>query len=249
MTVAPVRALAVVIPAWDEAGTIAQCLASVRLALTQPGVRSLRQVVVLALDTRDADTQPAAEPWLRPGRDVVLRAGCDGVGAARRAGVRAALAALGRSVPPAQTWLAMTDADSVVAPTWLSRHLALANEGWDAVAGNVAIADWSEHPPHVVRAYEALLEGRRVGSDRHTHVYGANLGVRASSYLAVGGFAALQAGEDRALWEALVVGGHRIVHPLEVTVRTSGRRQGRAAGGLSALLRRLADEPDATSAG
>jgi hypothetical protein len=68
-------------------------------------------------------------------------------------------------------------------------------------------------------------------------VYGANLGVRADAYLAVGGFPPVGAGEDAALWRALAAAGLPTASPTSVRVRTSGRLHGRARGGLADLLR------------
>jgi hypothetical protein len=70
-------------------------------------------------------------------------------------------------------------------------------------------------------------------------VYGANLGVRADAYLAVGGFGAVATGEDHHLWRRLGQAGYRRSYAAESTVRTSARRHGRAPGGLADLLRSL----------
>jgi pilus assembly protein CpaB len=60
------------------------------------------------------------------------------VGSARDAGMREALRRMG-GLDPASTWLATTDADSVVPPTWLVQHVNYAEQGWDAVVGTATI--------------------------------------------------------------------------------------------------------------
>lgn len=76
----------------------------------------------------------------------------------------------------------------------------------------------------------------------HRHVHGANLGVRADAYAAVGGFRALDAHEDVDLVTRLEASGRPIVWGAHAPVRTSTRRIGRAEQGFAAYLRRLADQ-------
>ena len=75
--------------------------------------------------------------------------------------------------------------------------------------------------------------------DTHRHVYGANLGVRADAYLAVGGFPPDGPGEDHGLWRRLGAAGYSLAQPTGVRVRTSARLHGRADDGLAGLLRSL----------
>ncbi|MYW03889.1 glycosyltransferase, partial [Streptomyces sp. SID3343] len=80
-------------------------------------------------------------------------------------------------------WLATTDADSRVPAEWLTRQIAWAGRGWDAVAGTVRVRDWSRHPPGAQEAFEAHY-GRWHGVSPHVH--GANLGFSGPAYLGVG---------------------------------------------------------------
>jgi len=100
----------------------------------------------------------------------------------------------------------------------------------------VTVTDWSEHPPHVSAAFAA-----RYGSDGgpHSHVHGANLGIRASAYLAAGGFMPLRTAEDHALVAAAARAGCSVLRADDFTVQTSARRQARAPLGFSHLLRTL----------
>jgi hypothetical protein len=144
------------------------------------------------------------------------------VGAARRAGARAALAA----GPAAELWLASTDADSEVPPYWLTAMAAEARRGAD-LAPDVR-AEWLAR--HRLR-------------DGHPHVHGANLGIRGDAYLALGGWRPLVTGEDADL------AGHaararylRITRTASIPVVTSARPAGRAPGGFSSYLRALGPE-------
>jgi hypothetical protein len=84
-----------------------------------------------------------------------------GVGAARAAGVRAALAELG-----ADLWLACTDADSEVPPDWLTRQLAHVRLGAEVVIGTVRVTDWAGQPAGVRDRFSAAY--RPEAGHRHT---------------------------------------------------------------------------------
>jgi len=143
-----------------------------------------------------------------------------GVGAVRDLGVRHALARLAAH-PPAATWVLNTDADTTVAPDWALAPLKLAGVVACGVAGLAELADAAAPSPDARRRYRAaVVDG--LDGDRHRHVYGANLGVRADG-----------AGEDHGLWHRLRSGGYPLVQPTAVPVRTSARTCGRAAGGLA----------------
>jgi hypothetical protein len=70
-------------------------------------------------------------------------------------------------------------------------------------------------------------------------VHGANLGIRASTYLAAGGFTPLRTAEDHALVAAAARAGCSVLRASDITVQTSARRQARAPLGFSHLLRTL----------
>jgi hypothetical protein len=74
----------------------------------------------------------------------------------------------------------------------------------------------------------------------HPHVHGANLGVRGSAYLDVGGFPPVAADEDRALVAALVRSGAVVLRTPAGPVLTSARRVARARAGLGRDMRLLA---------
>src|SRR5205807_7944371 len=120
----------------------------------------------------------------RTGKATVISLRARRVGAARAAGMRELLRLTSGSDPSA-VWLATTDADTVVPSGWLRRQLEYADAGWDVVLGTVTVSNWDGHPPHVPHAFERRYA---FGAGPHPHVHGANLGIRASAYLAAGGF-------------------------------------------------------------
>ena len=213
-------ALAVVIPARDESALVERCLRSVAAARDAAG----RDIPVVVVADRCVDETASLARRMR-GVEVVEVDGGN-VGAARAVGVARALELL--AAPPEESWIANTDAYSVVPRNWITEQLAIAEEGFDLMIGTVRpdFADLSaEQIAHWRRTHR---RGRPNG-----HVHGANLGIRASAYLAVGGFAALAEHEDNDL-----VG--RIHGPSLATdgceVQTSGRSDGRTPGGYARFL-------------
>ena len=142
---------------------------------------------------------------------------------------------------PADIWLATTDADTLVPGCWLREQTRCGDQGWDAVAGTVRVADWSGYQPLTRSLYRARYGA---GTGPHPHVHGANLGFRAAAYLRAGGFPDVPTAEDRALVTALTANGSRVRRTRALTVVTSARREARAPHGFSHHLAEL----DAASA-
>jgi glycosyltransferase involved in cell wall biosynthesis len=235
-------AIGVVVPARNEAGHIGACLdaleRSVRTAVAG-GVAA--QVVVVDDAGTDATDAIAARALGRGGSGraggpwgSVLRVAERNVGAARRAGMAHLLRHF-EGVAPQQLWLASTDADTIVPVGWLTRQIRLASAGWDGVAGVVGVEEWSRHHPEAQALFERSY-GRRVGRLEHGHVHGANLGVRASAYLAAGGFRPLHSAEEHDLWRRLDRPGVRRLTDPGLHVITSSRQRGRVQGGFSGDL-------------
>jgi glycosyltransferase involved in cell wall biosynthesis len=224
-----IEAIGVVVPAYNEETLLPACLTALRRAVRQV---SVPVHLLVAADSCTDRTVAVA----RACGALVLGIGARRVGAARAAGMKELLR-LTAGPDPAAIWLATTDADTVVPLGWLRRQVAYADQGWDVVLGTVAVADWSEHPPHVPTAFAA-----RYGSAEHPHphVHGANIGIRASAYLAAGGFRPLRTAEDHALLAAVTEVGCPVLRASDVTVETSARRHARAPHGFSHLLRTLA---------
>ena len=230
LTEPPARLIVVAVPAHDEQALLPDCLAALRRAAAQPGLPPV-QVVVVA----DRCTDGTARIAHAGGADV-LEVDLRSAGAARRSGLDEAVRTA--PVPADQLWLATTDADSRVPPEWFVDQLRWRAEGWDAVAGTVAVADWSGHD----RAVAARFADRYAWTGlQHPHVHGANLSLSATAYAAVGGLPPLALAEDHALIAALESRGLRVARAGPRPVVTSARRDPRAAGGFGALLRTLAD--------
>lgn len=264
-----IEALAVVVPARDEEDHIRQCLSSIGRALDQiPAEIAVAVTVVLDRcgDRTSQRTHSLLDGWPQARSVQVIAAqprhtrsasGPDpahtvagaGVGAVRDLGVRDALARL-TAQSTAATWVLSTDADTVVPSDWALAHLARADAGACGVAGLADLATLDTLTLDAHRLYQDILSD---GMDResHRHIYAANLGVRASAYLAVGGFPGDGAGEEHGLWQRLRTAGYPITASTEIRVRTSARTCGRANGGLADLLRALHNSdgvPPSTSA-
>lgn len=231
-----VDAIAVVVPARDEADRLPGCLAAVCRSAEHPALTGVATLIVVALDTCSDRSAVVAANALTGRMHALVDVAAGNVGRARAAGTAVALdwhADAGGE--PERLWLAWTDADTAVPQGWLADQLVAAAGGVDAVLGTVAVTDWQEHPTHVRERYEAAYR-QRIGSDGHAHVHGANLGVRGSAYLAVGGVAPLASSEDVALVAALVAAGRPVLRDPGLTVRTSARRRSRVVSGFGDYL-------------
>ena len=80
--------------------------------------------------------------------------------------------------------------------------------------------------------------------DGGPHVHGANLGVPASAYFAVGGFDPVPANEDVRLVEKLRTSGAPILATARIHAVTSGRLRGRVDAGFAGYLRGLERGPE-----
>lgn len=221
--------IGVVVPVHDEEACLGDCLAALRFAATCPLLSGEAVSIVIVLDACSDQSQRivlahAMQADLRWRLDCIA-VNAHNVGAARAAGAQLLLQQGAR-------WLAFTDADTRVSPSWLSTQLGL---NADAVCGTVAVDDWS---PHGANA-DALREHYSrtyTDADGHRHIHGANFGVRASAYLRAGGFAPLACSEDVAMVAALQESGAHIAWSAAPRVTTSARRHARARGGFGDTL-------------
>jgi glycosyltransferase involved in cell wall biosynthesis len=224
----PIDHVVVAIPARDEQTLLPSCLRSVTAAasLLRRARPHIRVSVAVALDgctDRSADVVAA---W---GVASVSLPG-SGVGAARDAAVEHGLAALGHPPEPS-TWVACTDADTVVPSRWLLRHVMWAERGTDLVVGTAVSVGVSprRRPLPPAPPQHQLVEG-------HTHVHGANLGVRADRWRAVCGFGLLSVGEDVDLVERVRAVTAHWVATDTTRVLTSGRSRSRVEHGFAGYL-------------
>lgn len=229
------QVLAVGIPARNEAGRIERCLESISGAIERV---ALPVVVVVCADTCTDETAVIAATGLRGApvaRFAVDAVNLGSAGAARDRACRRAIE-LGievADVDASQVWVATTDADSVVGHDWLARHAEYAARGLDGVAGLVDLPPDTDRG--LVHGYQSIMAER--GTDAgHRHVHGANLGVRASRLVEVGGFPAVAVGEERAVWDALARRGARLTGVTDLAVVTSARLRGRTPAGFARFM-------------
>lgn len=228
----------VVIPARNESPWIRASLAAVIDAAAEVAARIM---VVVVADKCDDDTvalaqQTFADCNVANVHGVVRQISAGNVGVARADGLATAIARLGER----GTWLATTDADTIVPLNWLEVFLTLAGNGWHGIAGTVEVADWHHRSTQVRSAFEVLQRTRGTG-DGHSHVHGANLGFSATAYLEGGGLPHLPTGEDLGLWWALQATGRPLLASGGVRVATSARHSDRTAHGFSSLLGELGE--------
>lgn len=227
-----IRNLAVIVPAANEEQAIAFCLASIAAArrqLARSRTAGVQVQVVVVLDNCQDQTAAVAArfPGVRP---VTISAGR--VGTARHAG---ALAAIGSAPPARELWLANTDADCVVPRDWLSFMVTEARRDTQVVLGTVLPG------PGLPAALKAAWLNRHHLRDNHPHIHGANFGIRADAYMALGGWQPLARGEDVDLARRAASAGHlRISRTASIPVVTSSRIAARAPGGFARYLTALA---------
>ncbi|ROQ07005.1 MULTISPECIES: glycosyltransferase [unclassified Curtobacterium] len=219
----------VVLPAHDEEDRIAACLdallaARARLAEEHPDVAVS---VTVVLDGCTDDTATVVE---RFPVDVVATAHV-GVGRARTIGATHALRR--HPADPASRWLAHSDADSRVPEGWLVQQADALRSGAHVLVGAVVPDPDDLDPVVLARWTQAHPPGAALG-----HVHGANLGVLASAYLALGGFDPVPEHEDVRLVERAHAMGFRVDATVDLPVVTSGRFAGRTPGGYAEHLRR-----------
>lgn len=229
-----ISAVAVVVPAHNEADRVVDCVRSISAAADQVAPLPVRTLVVA-----DACTDATAALATQEGAHVI-RINRRNVGAARAAGVQHALALLGPQ--EAEIWLAMTDADSTVPGHWLVRQTAWARRGHDAVLGTIRLTSGTPagsghaRSTHDTAYYRTRPTSQGDTTWKHPHVHGANMGVSATAYRSVGGFAPLTTGEDRDLVTRLTAAEHRVARTDDHPVHTADRLHGRAPAGLADLL-------------
>jgi glycosyltransferase involved in cell wall biosynthesis len=228
--VSPIKQVSVLIPARDEEQLLPQCLISVKAALRAlpPDVRG--DLVVVVDNSTDRTWEIAAE--LVSDSGIVVRSTAGVVGKARALATQIALQRY--SGPLASCWLANTDADCIVPANWLTAQLSLAASGIDVVAGTIDVVDFEGQTPNVEPGFRATYHISADGT--HSHVHGANLGIRADAYLRAGGWSGLETGEDHHLWSRLLQTHARSASVALTQVITSGRRIARAPNGFAAAL-------------
>ncbi len=223
--------IVVTIPAADEQDDIGECLTTIEAAIAELHAHtSLRGHVVVALDDCRDDTAAvvAGFPHVR-----MIECRARRVGAARRAAAAYALSEFG---PADRLWLASTDADCRVPPSWLTQQAVTAAGGTDLVLGTLRLA------PGLAAPVEQAWYARHDLADGHPHVHGANLAIAGAAYVRIGGWADLAVHEDTDLVERAIAAGLVITRSGANPVVTSARLTGRAPQGFASYLDGLHDE-------
>ncbi|EOD57221.1 glycosyltransferase [Amycolatopsis vancoresmycina] len=236
-----IEAVGVVVPARDEAELVGACVHALRDALRQLPSGVSAAVCVVADRCRDTTAAVARAAFGDLAGVVVECRSARTIGEVRDFGLARVRRLL--DAPAAGTLLLSTDADTRVTPGWARAHLARARQGYHAIAGTAELSTPFSTSARALRRYEDIL-GRARTPAGHGSVYGANLGIRADAFDAVGGFGPCATGEDHDLWRRLGRAGFRRCFEALAPVVTSARLHGRAPDGLAALLRSLVPEPD-----
>lgn len=235
--------VSVVVPARNEEDLIQACLEALA---NQKNIASAEYEVILVLDNCTDATEPRAREFSDQHPDFRLRlldGPGKGAGHARRAGMETACHRLLDLGKPSGL-IASTDADTVVAPDWLSVQLERAARGARAIGGRIELNEEEDLPKGVsrwrseqgtARHQNLLAENNEVSTNvmEHWQFSGASLSLTAAVYAEIGGLEPLTALEDEYLERVLRQRGVQIERPLAVKVRTSARRNGRAERGLA----------------
>ncbi len=235
----------VVIPAHNEVNEITQCLTAV-IAARKDARAKYQHLEVSIWCVADNCTDGTEDVILQNFSNVedfhLLQVNFQKPGETRDYGIQQFLTYVTQtsSAPVTQTWIAMTDADTVVPLNWLTDQVTAACNGTDCVVGTVEPrkSELGEHFYDLWRSRHNFCEG-------HTHVFGANLGVRASAYQQVGGFLPLLHSEDSSLVTAVEAAGFEMLKTDRIRAVTSGRVQGRVVHGFSTYLADLIAEKTA----
>ncbi|MCB2379382.1 glycosyltransferase [Hymenobacter sp. BT635] len=252
----------VIIPVKDEAEnlplTLAALAAQVDLA-GQPLPAGSFEVIVLANNCLDQSAAVArrfaqAHPALTIHvAEILLPAPLAHIGWARRLLMDEACRRL--ELAGATTgYIASTDGDTQVAPTWLAATRAeLTTYQTAAVCGRILTPEACQ-PSRVRRcqlrdaAYRLLSARLEAALDpnaadpwpRHHQHFGASFAITVAAYRLVGGLPVVPYLEDEALFQALLRHDLSVRHSPAVRVSTSDRQEGRVAVGLSWQLREWA---------
>jgi GT2 family glycosyltransferase len=247
-------AVCVCVPARDEADHIATLID----ALAKQDVGATFAIALCVNNSDDATGQLAREIATRSGVGFVLHLlemtfepAFAHAGSARRAAMDLGVRVLGAD----GGLLISTDADCRPPSDWITANLAAAAP--DRIVGGRIELDEAEAAKATeifalrtrFDAYWRQVRAIEDGIDpvpwdpapRHGDHTGASLALSTDLYRRAGGVPLLPAGEDRALVDAAIAAGGRLVHPQAVWTRASARMVGRAAGGMAGDLRRWAD--------
>jgi GT2 family glycosyltransferase len=265
----PQSKLAVVaIPAHNEARYIADCLAALALQRNEFGApidQGSLEILIFANNCTDATATvvrqaATSSPHLISVIEENMPTGQRNAGWARKRAMDLAAIRLAE-VAPIHGLILTTDADSRVSPTWLAATLREFGKDVDCVAGYIDAIPTE----YVALGGQFLTRGRLEDTylryiaeinarcdplphdpwPNHRVSSGASLAITLPAYSAIGGLPPRAVGEDAALTETLARAGFKVRHSMDVSVSTSCRFEGRAAGGAADTMRHRHAVPDA----
>ncbi len=253
----PGRAVAVAIPVKNEAGHLRACLDAIDVAA---GRHDARVTIVAMANDCDDGSVAILNDW-RPRHAVLAWRAVSLLPGARHAGWarRLALDAAADLLASPEDLLLSTDADTYVAPDWITRTIAHIDQGYDAVAGRAftlredraALGSVGRYRLNQLGRYYTALDYVRATTEatprdpwpRHFYEGGASIALTLGLYRRIGGAPTPPVAEDRALFDRIRGAGGRIRHPLDVRVFTSCRIEGRAPGGMADTVARWINQP------
>lgn len=240
------------VPARNEAEHIGRLID----ALAQQTVQSFA-VAICINNSNDATRERAAEATLRSDAGFELHIferefepALAHAGSARRAAMD-----MGAEMLSSGGLLISTDADCRPPANWVEANLAHFSPD-RIIGGRIELDELEANTAPAIfrlrRRFDAYWEAVRAIEDaidpvawdmppRHGDHTGASLALSVDLYRRAGGVPLLPTGEDRALVQAAIEAGGRLVHPNEVWVRASPRTVGRANGGMAADMQRWMD--------
>jgi len=239
----------VCIPARNEAERIGRLIE----ALAQQTVQSFA-VAICVNNSSDVTHEKAVEATLRSNAGFALHIlqrvfepELAHAGSARRAAMD-----MGADLLTADGLLLSTDADCRPPADWIEANLAHFSPE-RIIGGRIELDELeADEGPAIFmlrRRFDAYWQAVRAIEDRidpvawdmpprHGDHTGASIGLSVDLYRRAGGVPLLPAGEDRALVDAAIKAGGKLVHPNAVWTRASSRTTGRANGGMAADMRR-----------
>lgn len=212
--------IGIVIPAHNEEQHLSACLQSIQQAVQLMGHEQVEILVVLdsCTDQSRAIVESHQVNWIE------CNYAC--VGKARDLGIR-------HLIQQGVTWVACTDADTIVDPDWLLCQMH--HQPTDAICGIVVLDNLN----HLSTPQQQKYLTHYQDSMGHQHIHGANLSFSVDAYLQAGGFEPIPCHEDVSLIQKFMTQCSKITWSNLVRVTTSSRLNGRAPQGLSHFLKQL----------
>lgn len=212
--------IGIVIPAHNEEQHLSACLQSIQQAVQHMSHEQVEILVVLdsCTDQSRAIVESHQVNWIE------CNYAC--VGKARDLGIR-------HLIQQSVTWVACTDADTIVDPDWLLCQMH--HQPTDAICGIVVLDNLN----HLSTLQQQKYLAHYQDSMGHQHIHGANLSFSVDAYLQAGGFEPIPCHEDVSLIQKFMTQCSKITWSNLVRVTTSSRLNGRAPQGLSHFLKQL----------